>query len=259
MRTDLDPMFHGRSPARPRPVLRRRSPGTWAVAAALAAVVFGCSEDPSGPGGAADTIDGYVGSLEYDPAALLNLQDTGGQDRLQIQLAEPEVSTEMSPVGEMHCVRTQYSLQQNSDKLAVLRPTQGIVWPGALVKGNQSLTDGLPEPITLARSPITISVDLPGIGENGVQVVDNPTASSVQVAIDRALEWWNANAYQDGYVNAASSSFQWTSSYSNEQTGLAVGLNLGWASGEVSSAFSTATTTSKHVVTGAFQDRKSVV
>jgi thiol-activated cytolysin len=220
----------------------------------LLLAIAACSKDESPTGVEANDLTGYVTSLQYDADQLLNVQDTGNQDRKQTQLGDPEVTDEWVPgVGEKHCVRTRYNLQQNFDKLAIMRPTQGIVWPGALVKGNQSLTDGLPEPVTLARTPITLSIDLPGIGANGVKVVSNPTQSSVQAAIDEALEWWNANAYQDGYVNAASSAFNWSTSYSSEQTGLGLGLNMEWASGEVSSVFNTTTTTEKHVVTGAFQ------
>ena len=223
-----------------------------AVLAVLSLAACSKDEGPVGTGGG--DIDGYVTSLQYDAADLLNVQDTGGVDRKQTRIGDPEVTDEWVPgVGEKHCVRTKYSLQKNADKLAVMRPTQGIVWAGALVKGNQSLTDGLPEPITLARAPVTISIDLPGIGANGVKVVANPTHSSIQTAIDEALEWWNANAYQDGYVNAASSSFNWSSSYSSVQTGLDVGLNLQWATGEVSTAFNTSTTRERSVVTGAFQ------
>jgi thiol-activated cytolysin len=222
--------------------------------AILVAVMAACSKDESPTSVDGDDINAYVSSLQYDADQMLNVQDTGNQDRKQTQLGDPEVTDEWVPgVGEKHCVRTRYNLQQNFDKLAIMRPTQGIVWPGALVKGNQSLTDGLPEPVTLARAPITISIDLPGMGTNGVKVVSNPTQSSVQAAIDNALEWWNANAYQDGYVNAASSSFNWSTSYSSEQTGLGVGLNMQWASGEVSSVFNTSTTNETHVVTGAFQ------
>lgn len=224
------------------------------LAATLSVTFAACSDDePAGVETGAG-IDAYVASLSYDAEEMLNVQDTGNQDRKQTQLGDPEVTDEWVPgVGEKHCVRTRYNLQQNFDKLAIMRPTQGVVWPGAIVKGNQSLSDGLPEPVTLARAPITISIDLPGIGENGVKVVNNPTQSSVQSAIDEALEWWNANAYQDGYVNAASSAFNWSTSYSSEQTGFGLGLNMEWASGEVATVFNTSTTTEKHVVTGAFQ------
>jgi thiol-activated cytolysin len=249
------------TPARPPSLPARvpRSPRRFAAAllAALGLALAACGDDGAGSGGmgpGADDIDGYLQSLQFDAEAMLNVQDTGSGDRKETQLGAPATTTEWVPsVGEKTCVRTTYSLQQNFDKLAVMRPTQGIVWPGALVKGNESLVDGLPEPLTLARAPITISVDLPGIGANGVKVVESPTSSSVQVAIDEALDWWNKNAYVDGYVNAASSSFKWTSSYSSEQTGLSLGLNLAWATGEVSSALDHSTTSTSHVVTGAFQ------
>jgi thiol-activated cytolysin len=223
--------------------------------AALGLALAGCGGDDGGMGpGAADDIDGYVRSLRFDATEMLNVQDTGTGDRKETQLGTPVTTTEWVPsVGEKTCVRTTYSLQQNFDKLAVLRPTQGVVWPGALVKGNASLVDGIPDPVTLARAPVTLSVDLPGIGANGVKVVESPTHSSVQVAIDEALDWWNKNAYVDGYVNAASSSFKWTSSYSSEQTGLSLGLNLQWATGEVSSALDHSTTSTSHVVTGVFR------
>lgn len=199
-------------------------------------------------------IDTYLRKLSSDPSTLLNVRDLDGRDRQTELIGMPERKTEDIPgKGNYACTRATYSLQQNFDEIAILRPTQGIVWPGALVKGNQSLSDGLPEPITLPRSPITISIDLPGIGSEGTKVVENPSNSSVQAAIDEALEWWNANAYQEGYANAASSSFQWSASHSAEQTGLAVGLNLAWAAGEVSSAFSETSSETKQVVTGVFK------
>lgn len=198
-------------------------------------------------------INRYLKQLNADADALLNVQAIGNSDRKSEVVGTPETATEDTGSGVYICERTDYSLQQNFDEITILRPTQGIVWPGALIKANQSLTDGLPEPITLNRSPVTLSIDLPGMGRQGTTIVENPTNSSTQAAIDDALEWWNANAYKEGYVNPASSSFQWTSSYSQEQTGLDVGLNLAWASGEVSSALSTTSSATEKVVTGVFK------
>ena len=133
------------------------------------ALLAGCGEggSPSGPGsgGAGDTeVDNYINALQFDSAALLNVQETGSGDREETQIGDPETTVEwVEGVGEKSCTRTTYNLKQNFDKLAILRPTQGIVWPGALVKGNASLTDGLPEPLTLGRAPVTLSLDLPGM------------------------------------------------------------------------------------------------
>lgn len=199
-------------------------------------------------------INNYLRNLDPRSGELLNVQETGSSDRKNELIGSPETTTEDIPgQGNYTCTRENYNLQQNFDEVAILRPTQGIVWPGALIKANQSLTDGLPEPITLQRSPVTLSLDLPGIGSNGTKVIENPTHSSVQTAVDEALEWWNTHAYEDGYVNAASSSFQWTSSYDAQQTSLAVGLNLAWASGDVSTALSTSSSQTNKVVTGVFK------
>lgn len=233
----------------------------------LLASLTACSNAPTGPGitpnptpeiepseefkvNHTSDINLYLKQLNADTDALLNVVSANQKEIV----GTPETTTQdITGKGNYTCERTDYSLQQNFDEVAILRPTQGIVWPGALIKANQSLTDGLPEPITLARRPVTLSIDLPGMGAQGTTVVENPTNSSTQAAVDNALEWWNANAYQEGYVNAASSSFQWDSSYAAEQTGLSTGLNLDWASGEVSSALSTTSSETKKVVTGVFK------
>ena len=164
----------------------------------------------------------------------------------RVELPSPSVSNKT-------CTRTQYSLAKNFDKVAILKPNKGVVWPGAIVKVNQSLTDGLPEPVTLKRSPVTLSIDLPGMRENGTIVVNDPANSSIQAAIDSSLEWWNGNAYRDGHVNPASSSYSKTVSHSSEQTGLELGLNLDWDSGEVSSALQTSTNETKKVVSAVYK------
>ena len=182
-------------------------------------------------------INALMVNLNYIPEELLNVQNTNGEssrrDELN-KLVEPET---IERGVETTCATTDYSLATNFDEVAILRPTNGIVWPGALVIGNSGMLDGLPDPLTLKRAPVTLRLDLPGIGENGTIVIEQPSNSSVQTGIDNALEYWNANAYQEGYVNAANSSYQATTSYSSKQLSLDVGLNVEWASGDVSSQF----------------------
>ncbi len=189
----------------------------------------------------------YVKDSGNDTSQLLNVQSNGSGYPVEVRDLPP------SPAKNKTCTRTQYSLAKNFLKIAILKPNKGIIWPGAIIKANQSLTDGLPEPVTLLRSPVTLSIDLPGMGGEGTRIVDNPSNSSVQAAVDDALEWWNGNAYQEGYVNPASSSYNKAVSYSSEQTGLELGLNLAWDSGEVSSALKTSTNETKKVVTAVYQ------
>ena len=218
-------------------------------------LVTSCTKDSSSgvdPVQNAANIKDYISKLNYSPEALLNFQDTGGQE------SERDVVTDSSETianGNYTtiCTNTTYNLKKNFDQVAILRPTNGIVWPGALVKGNESLMDGVPEPIGIERAPVTISVNLPGIGEHGIRTVKNPAASSVQAAVDSALDWWNNNAYIDGYVNAANSSFHLSTSYSSKQLALDVDLNAEWASGNVSSQFNYYSDESKKVVVAVFK------
>jgi thiol-activated cytolysin len=221
-----------------------------AVAAAL--VLAACSSKPTGPGDAA-SIGEYIQQIPIDPPSQLNVQDTGSQDVSRDQVSTEQSTEEVAGVGTKVCVRSTYDLKQNFDQVAVLRPTNGVIYPGALVKANPAMMDGLPEPITLPRAPVRLSIDLPGIGDHGVVTVSNPTNSGVQAAIDGALQWWNANAYQDGYVNASNSSYRYTSSFTSTQTGLDLGLNLSWATGDFAGQFNTFTSTTTTVVTAAYQ------
>ncbi|MDZ7755994.1 thiol-activated cytolysin family protein [Rhodohalobacter sp.] len=73
------------------------------------------------------------------------------------------------------------------------------------------------------------------------------------VPIFVALEWWNANAYEEGYVNAASSSNRITTSYSSTQASLDLGLNVEWATGDVQSQFNFETSEENRVVMATFK------
>ena len=227
--------------------------------AALTLALAACGDNPVADGGDpgtnpdASSIGAYIRTLSYDADALLNVQSAGATDEKETPgevVAEAPVQDGLNLV---QCARTEYSLLKNFDQVAILRPTTGVVWPGALVKGNASLLDGVPEPLPLPRAPMTVRVNLPGMGANGTRTIENPTNSSVQGAIDEALEWWNGNAYQAGYVNASQSSFQLSQSFSSEQVALKVGLNAAWASGDASVQFSYRTSETKQVVLAVYK------
>ena len=217
----------------------------------------GCTKDPVSPTVATNdgaSINAYIQKLSYNPESMLDYQSTGGQSSsTEVVSSDTATSTSSSGDQQVTCVSTTYNLKQNFEDIAILRPTSGVIWPGALVKGNQSMMDGLPDPITLPRAPVTFKIDLPGIGENGVQTVENPTNSNIQAAIDKSLEWWNANAYQEGYVNSASSSYKVKTAYSSKQIALDVGLNAEWATGDVSAQFNYQSNEQKTVVMAVYK------
>ena len=215
--------------------------GSLALAVAIAAAGCGGSilEEHSDA-----AINEHVLGLTYDRSALLGVRKITGTEQ-RTPVGDPVEKEETEGANLLVCRATDYSLESNAEDVAILRPTSGIIWPGALVKANAGLLDGLPEPITLAPAPITLRVDLPGIGDHGTFVVEQPSNSAVQDGLDRALGWWNDNAYEEGYVNAANSSYRATTAFSSEQLALDVGLNVRWATGSVASQFSyTSTATS---------------
>ena len=225
------------------------------IISVFAFLYISCSEDsPTGidPAENAAGIQEYIAKLNYDQETMLNQQDTGGEESVKSILQDTS-DTYTSGNSTTVCRTTTYNLKKNFDQIAILRPTTGIVWPGALVKGNQSLMDGIPEPISIERAPITLSVNLPGIGNNGVRTIENPAASSIQSAVDSSLAWWNNNAYEEGYVNAANSSFSLSTSYNSKQLALEVGLNAEWATGSVSSQFDYESNEEKKVVMAVFK------
>ena len=219
----------------------------------LTFVLTGCDSGGSGMSDTvSDDIGDYLRSLSYSPEALLNVQETGAGESARTP-TDADTSVTAGDTSTETCIRTTYNLQQNFEDIAVLRPTADVVWPGALVEGNQSLMDGLPEPVRLARSPVTIRIDLPGIGSEGTRTIESPNLGTVQAEIDDALEWWNANAYQDGYVNASSSSNRITTSYRSTQAALDLGLNVEWATGDVSTQFNYETSETERVVMASYK------
>ena len=217
----------------------------------------GCTKDPVSPTVTVNdgaSINTYIQKLSYNSESMLDYQNTGGQSSsTEVVSSDTATSTSSSGDQQVTCISTTYNLKQNFEDIAILRPTSGVIWPGALVKGNQSMMDGLPDPITLPRAPVTFKVDLPGIGGNGVKIVQNPTNSNIQAAIDSSLEWWNANAYQEGYVNSASSSYKVKTAYSSKQVALDVGLNAQWATGDVSAQFNYQSDEEKTVVMAVYK------
>ena len=219
-----------------------------------ALVIAGCDSGPGvdGSGGEnpeSESIGDFITTLSYDADELLNVQPVDASR----EAIDSTSATTMIGNNDRTCVTKTIDLKNNFEEIAILRPTQDVIWPGALVEANQSLLDGLPELARFSRSPVKIRLDLPGIGENGTKIVENPDLANIQNAIDESLEWWNANAFIEGYRNPSSSSNRITTSYSSTQAALDVGLNVEWATGDVQSQFGFESSETKRVVMATYK------
>ncbi|MFW6101845.1 MAG: thiol-activated cytolysin family protein [Bacteroidota bacterium] len=206
-------------------------------------VVFSCNQEVD-PLEHIGKLSDLISDMDYDPNSMLNVQNIDGGSKKTV--LDSVTDKQMEDNNLIVCENVNYNLQQNAEQVAIIRPTHGIIWPGALVKINEGLLDGLPEPVTLTPAPTTLRLDLPGLGEKGTFIVEEPSHSNTQAEIDNALSWWNNNQYQEGYVNPSNSSYSAATSFSSEQLAMDLGLNVKWASGEVSSQFKyTSSSTSK--------------
>lgn len=187
-----------------------------------------------------NTIDDYIRSLKYDPRILLSVQPDGSTESIPIR------DRQVSGNAVIICTKKECSLTKNLSGVAILRPTGGVIFPGALVYADQNLMEGRPTPIALNRGPLTLTVDLPGLRDIPTPVPE-PTNSSVQAYLNGVLEAWNENPASQGYVNTARSSLQLTTAYSSQQIALDLGFNAEWAGGDVSTKLGLSSSTEKSV------------
>lgn len=224
-------------------------------AAFLSLIFMSCDsggkEEPIKISPDAASIADYLKNLSTNPQDILNVQSISSPS--QRTQTNSNKSTSGFSGGYTECTTLTYDLKNNFESIAILRPTNGIIYPGALVIADKETLGGLPTPAGIDRAPVSLRLDLPGMGENGNLVVESPTNTSVQAKIDEALEWWNANAYQEGYVNAANSSYSASTSYSSRQLSMDVGLNVEWARGDVSTQFNYESTKTERVAMMVFK------
>ncbi len=180
-------------------------------------------------------INEFIQGLDYNLNTILNVQETSSGNSELTLLDSNTDSTAPDKGNYKLCETNDYKLDKNFDKISILRPTNGIIWPGALVYGDEDLLNGTPRPITLSRAPLNLRLDLPGMVEEGNLHVENPENSSVQTEINKGLEWWNANEYVDGYVNPSLSEYQSAISHSSKQMSLDIDMNIEWASSSIES------------------------
>ncbi|PVW16505.1 thiol-activated cytolysin family protein [Marixanthomonas spongiae] len=194
----------------------------------------------------AQAINDYIRWLSYDPRVLLSVNNQGSIVPVQKKTSEGGETKKEGNNSVIVCRKTSYNLTTNVEDVAIMRPTNGIIWPGALVVANRSLAEGLPTPITsVTKAPTRITVDLPGLGDRGSVLVQNPSNSTIQAAIDNILETWNNSP--DYKTQPAVSTYKETMAYSNEQVAVKLGVNYSQMGLSVSTELGVSTSNSRKV------------
>lgn len=202
----------------------------------------------------AESITEYIQGLNFNPNETFNVQPISGAIARE-NVGTPSSQTTSGNGGFTICKTQKVNLKSNFEEIAVLQPTNGVIYPGALVVADEATLGGLPTPVTIDRAPLQLRLALPGIGENGNIEVENASNTSVESSVDEALEWWNANAKPDGYTIASNSSFTAATSYSAKQLSIDVGLNVQWAKGDARAQFNFTSSQSERVAMMVFKQR----
>jgi thiol-activated cytolysin len=169
-----------------------------------------------------EDINKYILKLNYNPQTLLKIVDPntakgvpGGRT-----VDENKIVTV--------CRSQMVTLSRELGGLKVLSPTTGNIFPGALVKANQHLIEGKPDLITLKRSPLQFSVDLPGLGDESHSVVETPNTATVNAAIDKMKDLW----FEKGRTQRANQSLNIKRAFSSQQVSLSLGFSAEWTGGD---------------------------
>ncbi|MBN2489819.1 MAG: thiol-activated cytolysin family protein [Planctomycetes bacterium] len=238
----------------------RKTAATVALSLVLVACVASPPPDP-GPGSdlvpapprpaevSSPEVDGYLAGLRYDPRQIL--AERVGDTSLPARRLPDETQDDGHAIVIVKQVK--HRLEGNIDDIVILSPTHSVVWPGALLRGDDDLVRGTPTPLPGRRAPMWLSVDLPGIGGHGVFAVDQPSHGAVQAAVDQALDWWNDHQYREGYVSKSRSKYVATMVYSAEQLAASLGLNYWSLKGDLSAQFQATTTRSSKVAMALFK------
>ncbi len=163
-------------------------------------------------------IDEKVYGLSYDPVAILAFQ---GEEITNYVPAEGKLDGDKFIVIK----KEKHSLSGKNSDIAVITSVADRTYPGALLLANQKLTDNMPDALVTDRAPLTLRIDLPGMGTDGTVVVDKPTYSSISEGVNKILQAWNER-YAAGNSHNANYSYVETQAYSEDQLTVALGCNF---------------------------------
>lgn len=170
--------------------------------------------------------------------ALANLSAFNQPEESAIEPASPEETDRVEDTEYSCAVRT-YKGAPGYNELFMLDPTTNVIYPGALLKG-ESIPTGEYISISGERAPITISTSFTNAdGKPSVTIEDPSEISQVRDGITELL-----NREINGATAAELISDEYEV-YSEEQLSIALGVNYGNRTKDISGNFDFSTTSIK--------------
>ncbi|MGN2336541.1 thiol-activated cytolysin family protein [Clostridium cagae] len=121
--------------------------------------------------------------------------------------------------------REKKSISDSTADISIIDSINDRTYPGAIQLANRNLVENKPDIISCKRKPITISVDLPGMSDDGSKVVNSPIYSTINASINSLLDTWNTK-YSSKYTIPTRMSYTDAMVYSKSQLSTMFGCNL---------------------------------
>ena len=174
---------------------------------------------PQAPASTSAAIDQYLRAMKYDPRVILAHTADGATSTLSITDPKERKATGAAVIITEAKLRDAGDPSQS--EFALVNPSAGVLYPGALVLANRSLADGTPTLISLPRAPVTINISLPHL-KKAQKIVQNPASQSAALnAVSALLSDYFAT---DQKTQAASSFLKVTRVFSSQQASAELGF-----------------------------------
>lgn len=192
----------------------------------------------------------YIQSLNYDLNELLAVDLTPKS----IDISKVGESRKRPPGKVIVVTKKKHDVSSNLTENALLNPSAGVVFPGAVLKQDRTLAEGLPTPYTLPRGPLTIRVDLPGLEDKGVVTIQSPTNVNVEMGIQRITGYWFDNVKdKQGYQPTIRAFADSHKAYTKEQIGIECGFGAQWGKSQATTGLKVESTDKETIVYRAFK------
>lgn len=134
--------------------------------------------------GSALGVNEAVASLDYDAEEVLAFEGNA------VGSVTPKSGVDC---GDAYVVVTREAQMVASDfDLAVNSANLDVTYPGALLLANSKLFDDEPQSLTVDRGSVVLTLDLPGMTQEGTRVVSEASYANVSSAMNDTLDKWYA-------------------------------------------------------------------
>ena len=145
---------------------------------------------------------------------------------------------ELTPTKFIVILKTKHTVDGSFDT-SVPTAFQSIAHLGALLKGNQKLVEGMPEPVVVKLAPRKVTINLPGLEDNSI-VPETQDFAGILAAITKLVRrWLDTKAGQ--YTIVANTQFKKNILYNESEMALQFNVDVSYLKGKLSINFESIT------------------